>query len=65
MRFHDNPFDESGNKKYCFAVILPVFGGLAENLYWVDMAAPLANDRAKAVRFGFALVSCHVEDYDV
>lgn len=25
--------------------------------------APLANDRAKAVRFGFALVSYHVRDY--
>lgn len=38
----------------------------AKNLYWVDIAAaPLANDRAKAERFGFAFVSCQARDYDV
>lgn len=65
-----SPIDETRNKKYCVAVIFTCFyygGGRwrAENLYWVGIAAPLANDRAKAARFGFAFVSCRVKDYDV
>jgi len=49
----------------CFCHFIPVLDvvvcAIARLLYCVDMGAvPLANDRAKAVRFGLAFVSCFV-----
>jgi hypothetical protein len=46
-----------------------LWGRGRRRIYCVGIAVavvPLANDKAKAAeRFGFAFVSCHVEDYDV
>lgn len=62
---HVNPFGDSKNTVCChFYLLLQRFqgdlvGGVTS--YWVVMAAPLANDRAKAVRFGFAFVSYRCE----
>lgn len=54
------------SEKYCFPVdIFPAFRGLGRWIFYlVVIVAPLANDRAKAVRLGFAFVSCFAKDVD-